>query len=493
MRNRLVLLALFCGLSTVALAQDEHKRAMELYKQKQYPQALVLLEESIASFPDWYFPILLKGHCHLKMGKTEEALRNYNDALTLEPPSTEIPRIKRSIAMTHRALKQYEKAIAGFTELLTLSPANKHFELFFDRGQCEMEVAMSDKKKAQAYYSKAIVSFSEALKKETNRKEMKVEASFKKAYAQYKIGNLRGGISSLEKSVKAFEEVIARNQKEKRAHEFIIGLQFRIVEKSKKGDEKVRAWNKAVSYLERYLKSWPEDMNYIEKKGLAMQGARRYKEAITVFQTVAMRKPKDGMTYFSIGSCEMADKQFNKAIASFAKAMNSGMQGDPRVYSFTANCYAKQKNSCDGNDKPLQQKAVDILAKGLKTLSGVNRQALQKEYDRNKDNLDILEGNLKTDSQNHAATISNITALNKSINDNTNLLIRNEEKHIQQATAELAAAIAEAKKTIASEKATRAKEYKQLKTFIAAAGKCGGAKYYPHFNKMKEMVASQPK
>ena len=235
MWNRLILFVIFLIGTVAATAQDEHKRAVELYRQRQYSDAIVLLEESIASHPDWYFPIMMKGYCNQKLGKNEEALRNFNDSLTLEPPSAEIPKIKKVMAQIYQAEKQYDKAIQAYTDLLPLTPDNLHFDLLFNRGQCEMQIAQNDRSKAQAFFSKAVVSFTKALEKPTKRQDLLIEASFQKAFAQYKIGNIRGGVDSLEKSIQAFQDVIRRNEKEKRAHTFIINLQFQIVEKSSEG------------------------------------------------------------------------------------------------------------------------------------------------------------------------------------------------------------------------------------------------------------------
>ncbi|MDJ0838485.1 MAG: tetratricopeptide repeat protein [Acidobacteriota bacterium] len=493
MKNGLVLFVFLAGIALPGLAQDEHKRAMELFKSRQYKEAIVLLEESIASHPDWYFPIMLKGYCNQKLKKYDEALRNFNDSLTLEPPTSEIPKIKHAMANTYKIQKKYDKAIQAFTDLIKLSGEEKHFDLYFNRGQCEMQIAKGDRSKAQSYFSKAVVSFSEALKKPTNRKDLQIEASFQKAFAQYKIGNLKGGISSLEKSIQAFQDVIRRNEKEKRAHTFIVNLQFQIVEKSK-GAGKTAAYNKAVSYIERYLKSWPDDVDMINKKGLALQGAKRYKDAIAVFQAVAAKRPNDGEVLFSIGSCQMADKQFATAINTFKKAMDKGLTQDPRVYSFTAHCHQKQKQGCDGPDIPRQKAAVDVLNLGIKTVTSPQaKQALQGELKRASNNLEILTSNVATDKDNHTTTLTNISEVQKTIRGNLRLLEKNKEKHLQQATEELAAAIKLGEEAISNDRKTLVEEFKTLTKYIKAAEKCGGQKYYPRFNEMKQVYAARDK
>jgi len=490
MKNGLILLLCVAGTFT-GFAQDEHKRAMELFRQRQYPDAIVLLEESIASHPDWYFPIMMKGYCNQKLENYDEALRNFNDSLTLEPPSAEIPKIKNAIAQIFKAQKEYEKAAQAFTELLSITPESLHFDILFNRGQCEMQIAQNDKSKAQSFFSKAVVSFSEALDKPTKRNDLKIEAAFQKAFAQYKIGNVRGGVKSLEASIEAFQDVIRRNEREKRAHTFIINLQFQIVEESPEG-RKEEAYNKAVTFIERYLKSWPDDLDMVNKKGLALQGAKRYDDAIAVFQTVAMRRPNDGEVFFSIGSCQMADKQYSLAISSFEKAIDKGMSKDARAYSYIAHCYRQQKNKCDGHDVPLQEKAVNALARGVKAVSGPAESALQKELDRTRNNLNILRDRIKTDKENHLAVISNVKALKATIAANNDKLLRNEEKNVQQSTQELMDAIKAGREAIERDRNALEKELETMQGFVNAAKKCGGAEYYPSYNEMTSLLAGAP-
>lgn len=487
-----LILVLFLTTAVSGLAQDEHKRGMEMFRQKQYKDAIVMFEESIASHPDWYFPIMMKGNCNMRLGKFEEAIRNFKDSLTLEPPVAEIPKINYSIAQSYQRSKQFQKAIDSYTGLLKIAPASRKFDLFFNRGQCEMAIARSDRGKANSYFSKAVVSFSEALKNKANRKELEIEASFQKAFAQHQIGNVEGGISSLEKSIQAFQDVITRNEREQRAHTYIINLQFDIVDKSRK-PAKPAAYNKAVSYIERYLKSWPDDEDMIVKKGKALQGAKRYKEAITVFQTIAQRKPGDAELQFYIGSCQMADEQFTKAIASFDRALKNGMTTDPRPYSFTAHCWNKQKGGCDGDDLPIQKKAVDILERGVKATTGGSQAALKNELKVATDNLNTFTGNLRTDRENQSNVLSNIKALEGTISGNEKKLISNKEKNLALSTPELQAAIKEGEDALKRDRTALKKEYDALGKLITAARKCGGSKHYKLFDQMVNKYKERPK
>lgn len=493
MKRVLIMLALI-GFCATSIAQDEHKRAKEHYNRGEYKDALTLLEESIQTYPDWWYPILLKGQCNQKLGKHEEALRNYNDALTLEVPTNVVPQVRVYIAKTYMAAKDYKKAVAAFTEAAALVPSSRKFDIFFSRGQCEMQIAKAseakDKSSAKSFYSKAIVSFSEALKHPVKQTKLSIEASYQKAYAQSRIGNISGGIKSLEDSIQAFQDVISRDPKEKRAHSTIINLQLEIVNASK-GAAKVKAYNKVVEYLDRYLANWPKDDDKLIKKALSLQGAKRYKDAISTCKLILKSQPKNGAIWFTKGSCEMGDKQWKNAIASLEKARVNGEAKNPQVYSFIANCYNKQKNNCYANDIPLEKKAVAILESGVKALSGQHKSLIQKEYDRKKGNLKILTDNLATDNQNHQTAVNNIRELSKTIGVNTQKLQKNRDMYIEQPTDELRAAIDKAQKTIDEDKASLEEQYKALNDYIKAVKKCGDTASYKHYNDMVALIKAR--
>ena len=499
MRYKLFLTFLILGLALCGFAQDEHKKAYAMYKKGQYKDALVMLDEALASYPEWYFPVMLKGKCNLKLKNYKAALENFNDALTLEPSSKDLLATKYDIATAYMAMNDYAKAIHAYTELGPMVPAGRKFDIFINRGQCEMQLAKAaeeknDNSKANSFYSKAIVSFSEAISHihEKVRKDMEVEALFQKAYAQYKIGNFTGGVSSLEKSIKAFQDVIAENPKEKRAHTFLINLSLDIVNQSPE-KRKPSRYLETVGYIDRYLNHWPDDSKMFNRKGLALQGAKEYKQAIAVFQSLVQKKPNDGMAYFSLGSCQMAAKQYKAAISSYEKAVSKGENANPNVYIYAAFCYMKQKTKCDKDNIPLYDKAVKMLEKGLTSVPASSKAIIEKDLAQKRDTLATTRSNLETDNTNHAAVIQDIAKLSKTIEANRNTLARNNDLYIQQATPELKAAIEEAKVAITGDIKSLNDQYDLLDSYIKAAKACGGGSSFPNYMKMLEVSKDRPK
>ena len=492
MRNLVVLTLFTLATITHSLAEDEHIKAGERMKRGQFKDALVLLDESVASHPDWWYPIYLKGRCYLKLKKYNDALGSFNDSLTMEVPSKDIPGVKYFISQTYMAMKDYPKAAKSFSDLLPLVPANRHFDLYFNRGQCEMEIAKASSKtsESRSYYSKAIVSFSEALKSPTSRNDLLIEAAFQKAYCQYKIGNYEGGITSLERSIKAFQDVIQRDAKEQRAHTFIINLQFEIIEKSPENRKKGE-YLKVVKYIDNYMKNWPKDYDMLNKKGKAYQGAKDYKAAIDIFEEISSVRGNDAHVWLSLGSCQMADGQHKSALTSFKKTLSLGLKDDPRLYSYASNSYIKQKNDCDPYNIPLQKQALAMLEQGVKNLSGPARQAIQKEVNNTRQNLEIMESNYAADKVNHQSSIENVQKLKKTVKANTATLEKNQALYIGQPTEELKKAIDETRERITADRASLDKEFKAMEAYVRDAKKCGGSGSYPDYNKMVELLKSR--
>lgn len=469
-----LLALLFTAISIPVVA--DYEKGYELFKQKRYEDALVFLEEAINTRPDWYFPILLAGQCQYQMKNYEAALRNFDDVLTLEVPSDQIPLVKYQIARTYMAMRDWDKAIAQFTEVMSLVPDRKKFEILVNRGQCEVQAAKTagNDQKALPYFRRAVKTFGEALALNVNH-PLKEEAAFQKAYSQYKASELGGGSTgAMRAGIGAFQDVLEMNPKEKRAHQYIISLRFQLV-RSLRGSQRETEYANAADDIAKYLQYWPNDTEFRYKRGLALQGATKYKEAIPVLKTVSQERADDHEVWFALASCQMAIKQFDAAIRNFQKAINNGGQNNPNAYSFTAYCYREQKAGCYHTDIPLYKNAISALEKGLKINSG--NSTLKEDLERNRNNLSTLQQNLATENANHKATLENIASLKKTIELNLAKLQVNVDRNISQPTEELAQAIASGREVIQEDRAALAKEYTQLEKYAKEAAKCEGSDY----------------
>lgn len=467
-------------------AQNEADRALDLYKQGKYKDAVVLLEEAIATHPDWYFPVLLKANCNMRLKKYQQAIDGYKFVLSMELPDKEIPKVRFYMAQCHMMKKEYPKAIELYSALAKVAPPNKKFDMFYNLGQAEVQQGMQyqskkDSKKALDYYSRSINSFSSALKHPAGDKDKQLKAAFQKAYAQFKIGNLAGSKTSLEKSISYFKEVLQIDPKHKDTHDLLINVSFRLAKEASKSD-KPNAYAQVVLFLDDYLKYWPNDLEMLDKKGQALLGVKRYGDAVAVFKKLIAKKPSDGMAYFSLGRAEAADHQYANAINSLNTSIGKGQSKNGNVYSLIAYCYRKQQDDCDVNKIPLYKKASAALKQGLGALPGNAR--LQKELDSNDENLSIFMSNVQTEEDNRIAMIDNIKSLDQNINGNQTKLEREREKQLKQNTAEIEQSIEALKVQIRQALLDKEEEIKALRKSYDLAKKCGGANASKYFDQM---------
>lgn len=484
--KRLILLLIFAGAMLPSLwAQDEANRALELFKNRDYKGALILLEEAIASHPDWYFPIMMKGKCNFALRNYEEALRNFADSLTLEVPTQDVPAVKYDMARCNMAMKNFKDAIEIFSSLVSLVGDDQKFDLFYNRGQCETQIAKTaerknDRDRAYSYYSKAIVSFTEAQKYDPRSDKYAVENAFQKAYSQYKIGYYDGSRQSLEKCLSYFEDVLKQDPRHKDAHKFLVETSFKI--SMKQGEN----YAQTTDYVERYLKLWPNDAKMLNKLGQALQGEKKYKEAIDVFKRYVAVEPNDGKGYFSLGSCQMADKRYDDALQSFQKARQLGEKENQNVYTFSSYCYTQKKIGCYKNDIPLYESAVDVLNQGLKAIP--DNPSIKNVLRQNQENLKIFKDNMVTDEQNRKAVLDNIAGLDQNLANNRATLVKNKEMYIDQPTVELDQAIKEGERLIREAEEERKREIQELKKLYQDAKRCGGAEASQFFNEMVRIL-----
>jgi len=477
-------LALVLMMSSLSLfAQNEADRATQLIKQKKYKQAITLLEEAIATHPDWYYPVLQKANCNMRLKKYQEAIDGFKFVLSMELPDKEIPKVRFFMGRCYMLKGNFGKAIELFTALAKVAPENKKFDMYYNLGQAQVQMgrkAQKSKKIKSAldYFSKSINSFSSALKHPAGNQEKKLKAAFQKAYAQFKIGNLPGSQASLEKSITFFKDVLKIDPKHKKSHELLIEVSFRLARKARKSD-KVSRYAQVVMFLDDYLKFWPNDLKMLDKKGQAQLGVKRYSAAVATFKKLISKDPGNGGYYFSLGRAEMADHQYSTAINTFNKALTKGQKKNVNVYSFIAYCYRKQQDKCDNHKIPLYQKASAALKQGLAALPGNAK--LKKELKSNDENLSIFTLNYKTEEDNRAAMIDNIKSFDKNINGNQSKLEREREKQLKQNTPEIQKSIADLKRLIRQEMKEKEDEIVKLKTSYKIASQCGaanGSKYY---------------
>ena len=202
--KKLLFACLAACVCTGLFADGDYDKAIEHFKKREYDRALPFLEETVTAYPDWYPAVYFKGRCNYHLEKYKSALVDFNDALTMEVPSEQVPNIKYYIARTYMGMEDYPKALAMLDELSKIAPPAKQYDIFSNRAQCQLKMARSQEKrspdKAAQWFAKSVTSFDKAFKSKTKDPRQKTDAGFQKAWAQFRAATLTNDLGGLKKS-----------------------------------------------------------------------------------------------------------------------------------------------------------------------------------------------------------------------------------------------------------------------------------------------------
>lgn len=470
-----------------ASAQEDYKTGYQLFKQGKYQEAVPHLENAMSTHPDWYFPTLIMGQVQMRLGNETRALSLLEDALTLEVPAKDVPSIKFLIAKTYMNRQEYMKAIKSFDDLVAIAPANKQFDVFFNRGVAQMQegerITASSQDRAVKYYTSAIESFEAAVKHPPTAEGLKEKAWLQRALGFYNINELNPSDAKIDRAAQAFEDVLKVDAKNEKAHRFIVNLHLQKVS-PKQGDAREAAFAAMEPKLARFLSIWPNDAKMAKRLAQAQMGTKQYDKAAQSYRRALTLSPKDGSLYLELGASLMAADKHKAALVEFEKAMANGASDRPELYTYMAHSYLQQKTGCYSRDLPLTEKALANLKRGMETLGG-QASALQPHFQRTEGNLSTLRDNLKKDNDNHAIALENIQNLRAALVTNTQKLERNRDLHIQQPTQELADAIEEATRIIAEDRQRLETELTTVRTYLNAAKKCGDTKVFANYSALE--------
>jgi tetratricopeptide (TPR) repeat protein len=477
-------------LSPNTFAQEDYQVAFDLFKKGKYNEAVPYLESAMDTHPDWYFPTMLMGRVQMRLGNEARAIGLFEDALTLEVPSKDIPSVKFLIAKTYMKREEYLKAIKTFDDLTELAPQARKFDVYFNRGVAQMQegerVVSKSKDRARDFFDMAIQSFDAAVKLPPTKPELLEKAWIQRAMGFYNINELKPDDQHIDWAIQSFEDVLKVKANQEQAHRFIVNLHLQKVS-PKTGDARERAFAEMEPKLQRFLKYWPDDAKMAKRLAQSQMGTKQYDKAAKSFRRAIQLDPNDGSLYLELGASLMATNNYKAALAEFEKAKKKGAADRPELYTYVAHSYNKQKNGCYSRDLPLTEKALANLKEGMEAL-GAQASVLQPNYQRTSANLDTLRTNLKNDNDNHAIALENIDKLKAAIATNAAKLERNRDLHIQQPTAELAAAIEEGTTILTEDRKRLEEELKTVRTYLQAAKKCGDSNVFANTAAMRTVL-----
>jgi len=86
--------------------------------------------------------------------------------------------------------------------------------------------------------------------------------------------------------------------------------------------EKLKAWEIASTYFQRYSKRHPNDIDAQFGWGVALECQERFSEAIDVYEGLLSRQPQHLPTINNLSGCFMSLNDYERAIAGFQTVLN---------------------------------------------------------------------------------------------------------------------------------------------------------------------------
>lgn len=227
---------------------------------------------------------LLQGLIHRIVGKRDEALADYNQALTLNPKSA-IAYINRGT--TYAEQESFDKALQDYNRALSLD--KNAAQAYVSRGAIHLK---------QARYTGALKEFDKA-----------VEAGFSNGFLFRKRGEALDELGRYEEALVAYDKVLQFSAEDVEAHigkgRAFLGL----------GD-----YEQALTFFEEVLRLNPDSAGAYRGKGQAFNGLERYTEALAAYKKALTLDARSAEAYRGKGKALSGLKRYVEASLVFEEA-----------------------------------------------------------------------------------------------------------------------------------------------------------------------------
>ena len=341
-----------------------YNRSSWYYHNDRFDEAIEDINIHLKNHSDDVEGLLFKADLLDTIGKYQEALKCYDEALKIDPENGNIFDSRANFYFFH---SEWDKAMLNIDSALVLEPKNAEFLL--DKGDIYFFMDDFHMKEAQEYYlqalknaknpdeymyyqiaetyyeidkpKKAIPYYEKAIEIEPDDPDCYSDLAF----SYYEIGKTKEGLESIEKAIEIWPN-----------DAFYYYIKAILYEDENDYINAIKQYSKAISFE-------PDDADYYFERGEAYYYLDFYTEAESDLLTSIELGLKDEDAYFYLGYIHSVNKECDKAIMYYTKAIEI----DPNygvAYSNRGKCYYSQDEF---------QKACSDLkkAKSLK-VSGLN-------------------------------------------------------------------------------------------------------------------------
>lgn len=268
---------------------------VDLYNQQAVVdnRLLQLAETLLASYPNDAKPLSILGDIYLKKNDSETALRYYQKAIQFE---TNKFALWNQVLIMEYELKKFDDLYRDARACSALYPAQSSVQLFY-------VIACNQLGRFQEAIDAALIG------KELVVNDPETESEFyaQKAQAEFSLKQSANGISDYENALK----ISPRNLSVKNNYAMHLAL------------AKIQL-DKALILINEVLLEAPENLVFLDTKGLVLFRQGKYDEAYALFSDCVAKNDKEPLFYDHLGDAYSKMGNAVKAVDSWKNALNLG-------------------------------------------------------------------------------------------------------------------------------------------------------------------------
>lgn len=269
-----------------------------------------------------------------------ENIDYYRDFIFTVQPEIEV--YLTSVAYEAERNNHYNEALDIYKVLFSLKP---------DSLDHNLNIAICYDEYSKYLFDRGIDAEAEKLEEQSYQFFKKIEEFEDKTdRAYYYLGRFYLARENYEKSVEYFNEFIKVTDDIKRKEEVIDFLKEILEEGVTDEDYQNAVWliqsdkeEEAFSYIDKFMKKYPDSWNAYFLKGWALRKLEKYSEAITYLEKSLKYNPNSPDVYNELGVCYMNLNIFYKSRLYFSKALKNSPD-DLSIINNLALCSYKEGN-----------------------------------------------------------------------------------------------------------------------------------------------------
>ena len=255
----------------------------------EFDRALKVAEELVATrghAEDWFN----QGYCLFELGRIEEALKSYDEAIRLDQDNASTWNNRGSVL---ERLGRREEALISYNKAIELDPIDANAR--YNRGVVLARLGN---------FEKAMRSFEEC-----------IEFNPGDSHAWYNHGLALCKLGRWKEALESFDKAIGIDPKDARAqHNRGVTM------------GKLALWEEALASLDKAIELIVEDAETWAFRGIALNNLKRWEEALTSLDKAIELNPKDASTWINRSAALGGLGRYNEALESCDKAIEMGTQ-----------------------------------------------------------------------------------------------------------------------------------------------------------------------